>query len=143
MFSHFLLKLSLKKSLSCTKMQSIWKVDKHAPWDSFIWNPLIWKLDTFWVPQGPSLNHFGNYILTYLRTYVFTYLCTYLLTTYVQVIFEGRHPTLKFSITFILCKYTIFLLLRVLNYKKNYFWTILGQIWIQLFKDLQVLLWIT
>ena len=34
---------------------------------------------------------------------------------------------IQFSITFILCKYTIFLLFRVLNCKKNYFWTILGQ----------------
>ena len=28
------------------------------------------------------MNHFGTYVLTYLRTYV-------------QVIFEGSHPTLK------------------------------------------------
>ena len=33
---------------------------------------------------------------------------------------------IQFSITFIICKYTIFLLLRVLNKKNIYFWKILG-----------------
>ena len=60
---------------------------------------------------------------------------------------------IQFSITFILCKFNIFLLFRVLNYKKKHFWTILcpppGQFQIQTmllsltFKALKILIWIT
>ena len=113
---------------------------RHYRVHSFISEPGILVIFRFYRPQGPSMNHFGFSVFTYKS----------FSRTASQILKIRPHSRLQiqFSITFILCKFTIFLLFRVLNYKKKTFLDNPrpGQFRIQImllsltFKDLQILL---